>query len=392
MKNKIKTVYPGALIILFVMMIMAAVTENTKGVFVPGFKELFNVGNKEISYMIIGTSAAYMVTTFIGGYLCEKIGQKLVLISGIIVLLVTLIMMSLSNSFIAFAFWISLNSAGLGLTAIASNTVLPIIVLSMQNLVMNLLHFFYGFGSTVGQRTFGFMLNNGISWRTLYLGISVVFAVILIVMFFIPFPKAEIGDEKQKLSFKEIISNKLIIFYMIALGTYVFAEMGTANWLVNYMQYTFGFNEDSGSLYLSAFFMLFTLGRLLGGFVVEKFGSFKVIIISLSIGLVLYTSGLIAGKSGLALVAAAGMFFAVTFPTIVASVSKVFPVSSSYITGIIVTSASFQGMILNFIMGAGNDYIGADKAIYIIPLCILTSIIFNFLIYKNTKNILVKKV
>ncbi|WP_040215261.1 MFS transporter [Clostridium polynesiense] len=392
MKNKIKTVYPGALIILFVMMIMAAVTENTKGVFVPGFKELFNVGNKEISYMIIGTSAAYMVTTFIGGYLCEKIGQKLVLISGIIVLLVTLIMMSLSNSFIAFAFWISLNSAGLGLTAIASNTVLPIIVLSMQNLVMNLLHFFYGFGSTVGQRTFGFMLNNGISWRTLYLGISVVFAVILIVMFFIPFPKAEIEDEKQKLSFKEIISNKLIIFYMIALGTYVFAEMGTANWLVNYMQYTFGFNEDSGSLYLSAFFMLFTLGRLLGGFVVEKFGSFKVIIISLSIGLVLYTSGLIAGKSGLALVAAAGMFFAVTFPTIVASVSKVFPVSSSYITGIIVTSASFQGMILNFIMGAGNDYIGADKAIYIIPLCILTSIIFNFLIYKNTKNILVKKV
>lgn len=390
MNRRIKTAYPAALIMLFVAMIMAAITENTKGVFVPGFKENFAVGNKEISYMIIGTAAVYMIATFIGGYLCEKIGQKKVFISGLVILLLTLIMMSFSKSFGMLTFWISLNSAGLALAGIASNTVLPVLVLSMQSLVMNLLHFFYGFGSTIGQRTFGFLLNRGVSWRSIYLGISVIFVILIIISFFVPFPKLHIKDDKEKLSIKEILSNKLIIFYMLALGFYVFAEMGTANWFVNYMQSTYGYNENQGSLYLSGFFLLFTIGRLLGGFVVEKFGSFNVIIISLSAAFVLYTSGLVIGQSGMVLVAASGIFFAITFPTIVASVSKVFPVSSSYITGILVTSASFQGMILNFLMGAGNDYLGSQKAFYLIPICILVSITFNILIYKNTKNILVK--
>lgn len=142
MNKRIKTAYPAALIMLFVAMIMAAITENTKGVFVPGFKENFAVGNKEISYMIIGTTAVYMIATFIGGYLCEKIGQKKVFISGLVILLLTLIMMSFSKSFAMLTFWISLNSAGLALAGIASNTVLPVLVLSMQSLVMNLLHFF----------------------------------------------------------------------------------------------------------------------------------------------------------------------------------------------------------------------------------------------------------
>ncbi len=390
MVKKIKTLFPGALMMLFIVMIMAAVTENTKGLFVPGFKTLFSIGDKEISYMIIGTSATYMIANFTGGYLCEKIGQKLVLILGVIILITTSIMMSLSQSFLALAFWIAINSAGLGFTAIASNTLLPVIVLSLQNLVMNLLHFFYGLGSTLGQRSFGFLLDTGVSWRTLYLSIAIIFVIVLVILLFIPFPKTSEKVEEEKLSLKDILTNKLVIFYMIALGTYVFAEMGTANWLVNYMTTSYGFTENSASVYLSTFYLLFALGRLLGGFVVEKFGSFNVIIISLTTALVLYTSGILIGESALMLIAISGLFFAITFPTIVASVRSVFPVSSSYITGILVTSASFQGMILNLIMGAGNDYFGADKAIFIIPACLVVSIIFNFIIYRKTKDVLAR--
>lgn len=389
MKTKIKTLYPAALIMLFVLMAMSAVTENSKGVFVPGFKEQFMVGDRAISYMIIGTSAAYMLASFLGGYLCEKIGQKLVLISGITVLFITLILMSISKSFLMLSFWIGLNSAGLGLVGIASNTLMPVLVLSMQSLVMNFLHFFYGLGSTIGQRSFGLLMGQNVSWRTLYVMVACVFAVLLLMTIFIPFPKPKRVELEHKLSFKEIISNKLFIFYMIALGSYVFAETGTANWLVNYLKYTYSFNESKGSVYISAFFLVFAVGRLLGGFVVEKFGAFKVVITSLTLALVLYTLGLLFGQSALILIALSGIFFAVAFPTIVATVSKVFPVSSSYITGILITSSSFQSMLLNYLMGLGNTYLGADKAIYIIPICLLTSIVFNIMIYNNTRTVLV---
>ena len=68
---------------LFMMMILAAIVENTRGIFVPSFKQEFGVNDNLISNLFILSSAAYMVLTFIGGTLCEKIGQKVSFISGL---------------------------------------------------------------------------------------------------------------------------------------------------------------------------------------------------------------------------------------------------------------------------------------------------------------------
>ena len=317
MKRKISTRFPGALIILFIVMIVAGITENSKGIFVPGFKEYFLIGDKEISYMLMGTSLTYMIANFFGGYLCEKLGQKLVLTTGIIILMVSLVMMSISQSFLVFAIWIAINSAGLGFAGISGNTLLPVIVLSFQSLAMNLMHFFYGFGSTLGQRSFGFLLDKGVSWRQLYIIVAVAIGLIFLILFFIPFPEVRNVKEDKKLSIKEIFSNKLIILYMIALGTYVAAEICTSNWLVNYLVESYSLGENSASVYLSAFFLIFALGRLFGGFVVERLGSFKTVIASLTIALILFTGGLVFGEGALFLIALSGLFFAITFPTVI---------------------------------------------------------------------------
>ena len=71
-----------ALAFLFIMMILAAIVENTKGIFIPVFKQEFGVNDNTISNLLISTSAAYMVLTFIGGMLCEKFGQKKVFLAG----------------------------------------------------------------------------------------------------------------------------------------------------------------------------------------------------------------------------------------------------------------------------------------------------------------------
>ncbi|WP_426350764.1 MFS transporter [Alloiococcus sp. CFN-8] len=391
MKQKISTRFPGALIILFIMMILSGITENSKGIFIPGFKEYFIIGDKEISYMLMGTSLTYMIANFFGGYLCEKIGQKIVLILGVITLMVSLVMMSISQSFLAFAIWIGINSAGLGFAGISGNTLLPVIVLSFQSLAMNLMHFFYGFGSTLGQRSFGFFLDKGISWRQLYLIVAVIIGILFLILFFIPFPEVKEKKDEKKLSIKEIFKNKLIILYMIALGTYVAAEICTSNWLVNYLVEAYSQSENDASVYLSTFFLIFALGRLFGGFVVERFGSFKTVIASLMIALILFTAGLLLGEGALFLIALSGLFFAITFPTVISTIPKVFPISSAYITGILVTTASFQSMLLNYAFGLANDYFGAEKAIFLIPGVLTVSIIFNIIIFKKTKPLLANK-
>jgi fucose permease len=133
------------------------------------------------------------------------------------------------------------------------------------------------------------------------------------------------------------------------------------------------------------FLVIFSIGRLVGGFIVEKLGQLKTIMGSLIIAVTLFTSGLIIGQDGLMIIAMSGFFFAITFPTLVLTISKVFKKNTSYITGVIVTLTSLVNMLLNLLIGKLNDEIGTYFAFYMIPISLMISIIFIYFIYINTK-------
>ena len=174
--------------------------------------------------------------------------------------------------------------------------------------------------------------------------------------------------------------------YAIGLGTYVFAEMGMSNWIVNFLMESYDFTSSSGAI-LWAFFFLLTIGRLLGGFVAEKVGYLQSVLYSLLIACVLLIVALVVGHSALILICVTGLFFAIAYPTVVATISKVFKDNSSYITGLILTLSSTISMILNLLMGRLNDIIGTTKTFYLIPISLSVSILFIFLIYRGNYNI-----
>jgi len=175
--------------------------------------------------------------------------------------------------------------------------------------------------------------------------------------------------------------------YAIALGTYVFAEMGMSNWIVNFLIESYNFTSSSGAMFLSAFFFLLTIGRLLGGFVAEKLGYLQSVLYSLVIAVVLLIIALVIGHNALILICIAGLFFAIAYPTVVSTISKVFKDNSSYITGLILTLSSTISMILNLLMGRLNDIIGTTKTFYLIPISLSFSILFILLIYKGNYSI-----
>ncbi|WP_291560120.1 hypothetical protein [Clostridium sp.] len=136
------------------------------------------------------------------------------------------------------------------------------------------------------------------------------------------------------------------------------------------------------------FFATLTVGRLLGGFVVEKRGYLNSVMMSLFIGLILYVSGIIIGSNAIVLVCISGLFFSIAYPTVVITISKTFKDDAIYITGVIITAASIINMVLNNIIAKLNDLISSNLAFYIIPMSLLISIIFVSLIYKDTKKTL----
>ncbi|QGU96756.1 MFS transporter [Clostridium bovifaecis] len=369
-------------------MFLSAMYDNVRGPFVPTIKNEFNINNTGIATTLLVCSLGYMISTYVGGILCEKIGQKRVFVLGFILIILSPIGIYFSRNFTIYMMELFLLNMGQAFIGIAINTIVPIIALSFQAIIMNLTHFSYGVGATFTQRFTGIMLYEGITWREIYIIIAIISAITFLGFLFVRLPELHISKDSEKIKYKEIFNNKLIYFYMIALGSYVAAEINTGNWFINFMYSEYGYNENRSSVYTALFFGTFTVGRLLGGFIVEKLGYIKSVLISITIAFILYLAGLIIGEKGIAIISISGLFFAITFPTIVLSISKVFKNNTAYITGLVIAASSFISMMINLLIGAMNDYLGVYQSYYIIPICLLLCMIFTYLIQLNTRKIL----
>jgi len=377
---------------MFIIMFLNATSDNVRGVFIPSFKMDFSINNTQMGWVLTMGSLGYLIFTYVGGTLCEKIGHKKVMLMGFFSVALSLFIIYQSTSFTVLLAGMFFSNVGVALLAIAMNTLIPVIVTAYQAIIMNMIHFCYGLGAAVTQRTAGALLYNGIEWRTIYLAISLSFVLVMIIFSTIKVPSFEMNKEDKKIDYKSIYSNKLIYFYMIALGLYVATEMATGNWLVNFLKETYSYNENQGSYYSALFFAMLTVGRLLGGFAVQKIGATRSVLISTVCSFALYATGFLLGQKGVILIALSGLFFAITFPTLVLTLSKVFKSNIAYITGIVVTVASTISMLMNQLIGWLNDIIGVYNTFYVIPIALALECVFVYLIYKNTKEVLASQI
>lgn len=333
-----------------------------------------------------------MIFTYIGGTLSEKIGQKKVYILGILVAIGALLFLSKANNFTEVVIGIGLVNGGVALNAIASNTIIPIIVITAQTIIMNLMHFCYAVGASGGQAFFGLLSREGINWRNIYFYMAMIYIVVLVIFIFFKMPSVKVSSKKDaKIKVTTLLRKPIVIVYMFALGLYCFAEQGTGSWFANYITSTFHLSDATAATYTAIFFAIFAIGRLLGGFVVQKTGYFNTITISLFLAAALFITGILLGEKGLIVISISGIFFSITFPTTVLTISKVFTEKSSYVTGVIVTAVSFVIMFMNKIMGIMSDQIGAEKSFYLIPISLIISAILMIILYNKTKDILINK-
>ncbi len=370
---------------LFAFMILSAISDNLRGVFIPSFKADFLVKDTQMGAMIVVGSIGYIIFAYSGGMLCETLGQKKVMSMGLVLMSISLVTLYLSPSFTVLLIGMFLLNAGWAFIGLAVNTVIPIIAVSFQAIIMNLVHFSYGIGATITQKTAGLLLFNGIEWRTIYLCISVLYIIVFIAFIPVKVPTIKRTKEDRKIDYKSIFKNKLVYYYMIALGLYVGAEMGTGSWFINYMKETYAYNENQGTYFTTLFFGTFALGRLLGGFIIEKLGTVKTVFISSILAFLFYIAGVIIGQKGLGLIGFSGLFFSIIFPTLILSTNEVFKKNTTYIIGILTTASSAISMVINFVIGWLNDIVGVPMAYYTIPICLFFNMVFIYLIYKNSK-------
>ncbi|WFD10574.1 MFS transporter [Tepidibacter hydrothermalis] len=373
--------------LLFMLYVIQAMSDNFKGIVIPSLKMEFGINNTQIGYFLIISMLSFAVFQFVGGILIEKYGKKKVLQLGFILTIGSLGLLLISKSYFAIIASLFGVNAGVAMFGVVVSTLGPALPVASTAVLMNMIAFTYGASATVIQKVSGKLLLQGYDWRNFFGFMMAFSAVLFVYLMFIKIPESEnLGSESnEKINLMDVLKDKMVWLYIGCLGFYLASEMGTGNWFGNYMNEAYSFNPDARGFYVSLFFGVITLGRLAGGFVAEKVGYLKSIIVFSLLSCISTSIGLFMGKGGLIVISCSAIFFALIFGTILTTVGDVFKKNVSYITGVILMFSYLVSTAVSFCIGILNDIVGVQAAYAMIPLSLIICCISASNIKKNVE-------
>lgn len=356
------------IVLLVLMYVIVAMSDNFKGIFVPFFKDDFGVNNTQIGYILTASLLAYAIFQYVGGILIEKLGYKKVISLGFITGIVSLLLLISFKTYAMLVIGLFGLNIGMAMFNVGVNTLGPILTVTSTAVLMNFVNFSYGVSNTTIQKTVGNLLAKGIPWPQFYVFMLIccVALFVYLLLIKIPYtPKSKMVTYKKT----DLFKNKMLYLYIVALGFYLGSEYGIGNWFVNYMGEEFNLDADKRALYAALFFGFETVGRLFGGFIVDRLGTFRSMLIYGCVAFLLSTTGIVLGEAGLMIFALAGLFYSIIYPTIITTAHEVFKDAASYATGLILMCGTLIAMIVNMVMGIANDVIGVYYSYYSVALC-----------------------
>ena len=338
--------------------------ENIRGVTYPLIKAEFNSSYEQQGIMVSMLSISYVVFCLVGGILLGRFGVKKALIAGIIFL-----QMGLAAVFFMPGFWsvagaMVLVFAGFGLFEVSSNALAAQLFTTRTALFMSLMHFFFGAGSALSPRAAG-ILSATLGWRYVY-----ILSIPLVLLFFIPalltrFPGAADAqeghgkEETKKISFLTALKTPMVWLFSLALGLMVVVEMCTPNWAGLYFQDVYHLDpKTTGATFISNFFILFTVSRLVSGFIIEKIGYLRSLFIAVITSIVILFIGFSLGAKGIYVLPLLGFFSAIFWPTILATAMVYFRNDSPVMTSAMIVIAGTFSSSVQLLIGLINRLAG----------------------------------
>ncbi|GHV90701.1 hypothetical protein AGMMS50268_12040 [Spirochaetia bacterium] len=350
------------LIVIYGDMMLYGYLNSMKGVTFPLIKNSFRASHGDQGLMVAMISFTAVIFCIISGVFMSRFGLKKTIITGFI-----LIGLGMAAIFFAAGFWMAaalylIIQSGFGFFEIGLNGMGVRIFTVRSGLMLSLLHFFYGLGAITGPRFAGLVVNRfSLSWQHIYpLALIPVF-IMMIISLIARYPGASEGKltAVKEISFFDALREPMVWTFGVILGLSGSIDGGTIAWSGLFLQDVYGLDPSTaGALFVSSFFIVYTLSRLLSGFVIEKFGYINSLLCAALATVALYIAGFSLGRRGIWILPLTGAFIAVLWPTILAISVGVFREKAQTMSSAMIGIAFTVSGIIQYGFGLTNRYIG----------------------------------
>jgi fucose permease len=352
-------------VITFANMSLLGFLNSMRGVSFPLIKNGFNVSYSNMGLMSVMASFAAVCFCVVAGIYMNSFGLKRTVVTGFFIM-----MMAVGSFYFASVFWLTvciyiLFQSGYSFFEIGLNGPGVRVFTVKSGLMLNLLHFFYGVGAIGGPRFMGFMVDRAsMRWQDVYPLTLVPLVIMLVITLTIRYPHAEKPSAaREQPSFWSALKDPMVWLFGSILGVSGAIEGCSISWSGLYLYDVYGLDPSTtGAAFVSVFFALYTVSRFLSGFVIEKTGYLRSIIVSSAVVFALFVTAFALGRSGIYLLPVVGFFIALMWPTILAISVGVFRERAQTVSSAMISIGLVISGTIQFGFGLSNRLLGAAWA------------------------------
>lgn len=359
-------------------------TDNLKGPTLPAMIADLNINYGTSGNIFFGQYFGFLITSFIAGLLADRFGLKTVLLFAGVLLALGVGGYSSFQSTALLGGSLFLMGLGLGAIELGANATIVEAHPEKRGLFLNLMAVMHGLGSLLAPLFAGWLLSINVTWRGIYRWDIALILLFIFLFSFVRFPKSR---EQNSIDFKHIsqiaFKGDLPWFYS-AIAFYVAAEIGMGTWLVTFLQEIRGASVAASTQSMSLFFAMMMIGRLGGGFIVQRLGYLRSILFAAIGSLLCVTIGTFTDISFF--LPLTGIFFSIIFPTFTAAVSVDHPEKTNTILGILFTFAGLGGMAGPWLVAWASDLLGLRLGFSTLILFTALMLISTYILEKGIRN------
>jgi fucose permease len=346
----------------FLFLVFSAYIDNLRGILLPVFSDVFSLSHQQNStFLVLGNFASVLFTLSLL-FLTRRLTDKTICIGLCVTGILTLIYAHWVTGFasllilsILFGGLISLFGSMANLNVIRGST------LQDRAKFFCGLHTMYGLGSLCAPEVAKRLLAGGYSWSYTVLAILPLAVLLLFGTFGMPRHAIETKPVKKAGSI-----HKMQILILGIFAIYVAGEVMTSMWMASYLVESVHLTVVDAAPYLSGFFLIMAITRILCFFSMKPQLEIFILIFSLVGAIVFFGVGYSGSIWAFPLVGLLGPFF----PLFLARLGKTFPDSVRSLTLWILASNQLTQACFHFVVGGLADRLGIRTA-YGLPFILL---------------------
>ncbi|NOZ13331.1 MAG: MFS transporter [Acidobacteria bacterium] len=254
-------------LVLFAGLFLTSMFLNTMPPLMVEFQQVFHISMGHSSVIPFAHSMGTIVANIAAALLLSKIGTKKSTGIAVVCGLLGLSFAATSHSLPGLTAGIFFIAVAFAVTITTFSVIYAHFPVEKQNFSM--FHSFFGMGGLAAPFFVKFYLGRQLSYRYVYLTYLFFLLIFGLYIFFRPVSDYRTDDSPFHGVKKLMHTRYLIVIALLAL--YSVSEMAIVVWAGNFFKTSFGFTVETSAMMLSAFWILFTLGRFFGDHQIRRF-------------------------------------------------------------------------------------------------------------------------